>query len=89
MDRLSKEENLMFKCHVCGSEESHSEFINEVFNIQGRFYLVENIPAMVCSHCGEEVFSQETTEQVRVILQEPKQPSRSIPLDVFSFHEAI
>ena len=79
----------MFKCHVCGSEESHSEFINEVFNIQGRFYLVENIPAMVCSHCGEEVFSQETTEQVRVILQEPKQPSRSIPLDVFSFDEAI
>jgi HTH-type transcriptional regulator/antitoxin MqsA len=89
MDRLSKEENLMFKCHVCGSEESHSEFINEVFNIQGRFYLVENIPAMVCSHCGEEVFSRETTEQVRVILQEPKQPSRSIPLDVFSFDEAI
>jgi HTH-type transcriptional regulator/antitoxin MqsA len=79
----------MFKCHVCGSEESHSEFINEVFNIQGRFYLVENIPAMVCSHCGEEVFSRETTEQVRVILQEPKQPSRSIPLDVFSFDEAI
>jgi YgiT-type zinc finger domain-containing protein len=89
MDRLSKEENLMFKCHVGGSEESHSEFINEVFNIQGRFYLVENIPAMVCSHCGEEVFSRETTEQVRVILQEPKQPSRSIPLDVFSFDEAI
>lgn len=75
----------MFKCHVCGSEEAHSESISEVFKIQGKFYLVENIPAMVCSRCGEEVFSRETTEQVRVMLQEPKQPSRSIPLNVFSY----
>ena len=75
----------MFKCHVCGSEEAHSESISEVFKNQGKFYLVENIPAMVCSRCGEEVFSRETTEQVRVMLQEPKQTSRSIPLDVFSY----
>ena len=75
----------MFKCHVCGSEEAHSESISEVFKIQGKFYLVENIPAMVCSRCGEEIFSRETTEQVRVMLQEPKQTSRSIPLDVFSY----
>lgn len=75
----------MFKCHVCGSEESHSELISEVFNIQGKFYLVENIPATVCSRCGEEVFSRETTEQVRVMLHEQKQPIRSISLDVFSY----
>ncbi|NBO31872.1 MAG: YgiT-type zinc finger protein [Cyanobacteria bacterium WB6_1B_304] len=42
---------------------------------------MENIPAMVCSRCGEEVFRQETTEQVGVMLQEPKQPSRSISND--------
>ena len=78
----------MFKCHVCGSEESHSEFINEVFNIQGRFYLVENIPAMVCSHCGEEILSRKTTEQVRVMLHEKNQPTRSVSLDVLAYDEA-
>jgi YgiT-type zinc finger domain-containing protein len=89
MDRLSKEENLMFKCHVCGSEEYHSGSINEVFNIQGKFYLVENIPATVCSRCGEEILSRETTERIRVMLHEQKQPTRSISLDVFSYGKPL
>jgi HTH-type transcriptional regulator/antitoxin MqsA len=58
----------MSKCHVCGSEDSHIEYVSEVFNVQGKFHLVENIPAMVCSRCGEEVFSRETTERVRAML---------------------
>jgi hypothetical protein len=50
----------MFKCHVCGSSESHPEYVNEIFEIGNKFYLVENIPAIVCSRCGEEIFSSET-----------------------------
>jgi YgiT-type zinc finger domain-containing protein len=79
----------MFKCHVCGSEESHSESISEVFNVQGKFYLVENIPATVCSRCGEEVLSRETTERIRVMLHEQNQPIRSVSLDVLSYGEAV
>ncbi|MFN5513954.1 MAG: YgiT-type zinc finger protein [Cyanobacteriota bacterium] len=79
----------MFKCHVCGSEEAHNESISEVFNIQGRFYLVENIPTVVCSKCGEEVLSRETTERVRAMLHGQDQPIRSIPLEVFSYDEAV
>ncbi|WP_422110760.1 YgiT-type zinc finger protein [Candidatus Synechococcus calcipolaris] len=75
----------MFRCHVCGSEESHSESISEVFNVRGKFYLVEKIPAMVCSRCGEEVLSRETTEGVRVMLHREDEPIRSISLDVFSY----
>ncbi|MEA5419291.1 type II toxin-antitoxin system MqsA family antitoxin [Spirulina sp. CCNP1310] len=79
----------MFKCHVCGSEEAHSESISEVLNIQGKFYLVENIPAMVCSRCGEEVFSRETTERVRVMLNQETAHVRSIPLEVFSYDDVL
>lgn len=79
----------MFKCHVCGSEESHTEYVNEVFHIQGKFHLVENIPATVCSRCGEEVFSRETTERIRVLLHRETKPTRSIPLGVFSYDEAV
>jgi HTH-type transcriptional regulator / antitoxin MqsA len=81
--------HLMFKCHVCGSEESYSGFISEVFNIQGKFYLVENIPATVCSRRGEGLLSRETTERVRGMLHQPQQPIRSIPLEVFSCGEAV
>ncbi|MCT7996318.1 YgiT-type zinc finger protein [Laspinema olomoucense] len=79
----------MFKCHVCGSQESHADWVSEIFKIQGNFYLVENIPAMVCSRCGEEVFSRETTERVRVMLNQETEPIRSIALGVFSYDEAV
>ncbi|MGB3296118.1 MAG: YgiT-type zinc finger protein [Phormidesmis sp.] len=79
----------MFKCHVCGSEDSHSKYVSEVFNIGGKFRLVENIPATVCDRCQEEVFSRETTERIRLMLQGEEKPIRSVSLDVFSYSEAI
>jgi len=75
----------MFKCHICHSEDSHTEFVNEIFQIDGKFYLVENIPATVCSRCGEETFSRETTERIRVMLHGDAEPITSISVDVFSY----
>jgi HTH-type transcriptional regulator/antitoxin MqsA len=68
----------MFNCHVCHSEESHTEYVNEIFKIDGQFHLVENIPATVCSRCGEEIFSSETTEAIRVMLHNKQKPLRAI-----------
>lgn len=75
----------MFKYHVCGSEESHQELVNEIFQINGRFYLVEQIPATVCDRCGEEIFSRETTERIRMMLHGDAKPIKSISVDVFSY----
>ena len=75
----------MFKCHVCGSADCHTEYVSEVFNIGEKFHLVENIPAMVCSRCGDEIFNRETTERIRVMLHGKDKPVRSISLDVFSY----
>jgi HTH-type transcriptional regulator / antitoxin MqsA len=75
----------MFKCHVCGSEDCHTKYTSEVFNIDGNFHLVEGIPATVCARCGEEIFSRETTERIRVMLNGESKPVRSVALDVFSY----
>ena len=79
----------MFKCQVCGSNQSHTAYVSEIFDIDGKLHLVESIPATVCDRCGEESFSRETTEQVRVMLHEQGQPVRSVSLDVFSFSDAV
>ncbi len=63
--------------------ESHIEYVNEVFEIGSKFYLVENIPATVCSRCGEEIFSGETSEAIRVMLHSKAKPIKPIVLDVF------
>jgi len=75
----------MFKCHVCGSTESHTELVSEVFQIDGKPVLMENIPAQVCVRCGEEIFSRETTEKVRLIVHGRKKPIKSVQMDVFAY----
>jgi YgiT-type zinc finger domain-containing protein len=73
----------MFKCHVCGHAAAKKEFVSEVFTIEGRRVLVEHIPAQVCGHCGEAVFSRETTEQIRRMVHNAR-PAKTVPLDVFA-----
>jgi HTH-type transcriptional regulator / antitoxin MqsA len=75
----------MFKCHICHSENSHPEHISEVFHIDGKFYLVENIPTTVCSNCGEAILSRSTTEHIRAMLHGDAQPIKTISMDVYAY----
>ncbi len=75
----------MFKCHVCGSTESHSKVVTDIFMVDEKPVLVENIPAQVCSHCGEEVFSSETAERVRQLVRSSNKAVKSIKMDVFDY----
>lgn len=74
----------MFNCHVCGHDAAKPEHASEVFTVEGRRVLVEHIPASVCAHCGETVFSRETTEQIRQLVHGKKQPVRTVAMDVFA-----
>jgi YgiT-type zinc finger domain-containing protein len=60
--------------------------VSEIFQIDGKFLLVENIPATVCSHCGEATFSRETTERIRKNLHHGEsQPIKAISMDVYAY----
>ena len=75
----------MFQCHVCGSTEAEEKYIDMVFQIDGRPVLVEHIPAEVCTRCGEETFSRETTERIRRMVHGEGKPVKSISMDVYAF----
>ncbi|MBV6452283.1 MAG: hypothetical protein MHPDNHAH_03039 [Anaerolineales bacterium] len=75
----------MNECHVCGSAEYREELVNEVFQIDGKPVLVENIPAQVCERCGEEIFSRQTTENVRLLVHGKAKPIKSVQMDVFAY----
>ncbi|NUO84381.1 YgiT-type zinc finger protein [candidate division KSB1 bacterium] len=75
----------MFRCHVCGSLEAKEEHTDEVFQIERKHLLVENVPALVCVRCGEKTFSRETTEKVRSLIHDKAQPTKSIPMEVFTY----
>ncbi len=75
----------MFRCNVCGSGQAHQELVEELFMIDGKPVLVQNIPARVCDRCGDETFSRETTEKVRRMVHGEAQPLRSVRMDVLAF----
>lgn len=75
----------MFECHVCGATESHQELMSEVFIVDGRHVLIEQIPAQVCNRCGEVTFSRATTERVRQIVHGKTKPIGVAKMDVFAF----
>jgi HTH-type transcriptional regulator / antitoxin MqsA len=52
----------MFDCHVCGNKTARDEYVSEVFTIESRRVLVENIPAQICERCGEASFTGYTAD---------------------------
>ena len=75
----------MFTCSVCGAGDSREELVEEVFRIDGKYVLVDRIPATVCARCGEESFSRETTERIRLMVHGRTKPAKSVALQVFEF----
>jgi YgiT-type zinc finger domain-containing protein len=59
--------------------------VDEVFHVDGRYVLVERIPATVCAQCGEATFSREAVEAVRRDVHGAARPSRSERLEVFAY----
>ena len=69
---------------MCGGKAAKDGLVSEVFAIEGRRVLVEQIPAEVCQRCGKATFSRETTERIRRLVHGAGQPVRSEALDVFA-----
>ena len=75
----------MFTCAVCGAEDSREETVDEVFSVDGRHILVEGVPCTVCVRCGEQSFSRDTAERVRLMLHGEASPKRSVSMQVYEF----
>lgn len=75
----------MFCCAVCGCKQSRIDLVDEVFNVDGEYVLVERIPAEVCSRCGEQSIGIDTFEKVRSAISGGSTPARSIQMRVFDF----
>ena len=78
----------MFSCAVCGCKQSRTDLVDEVFNVDGEYVLVERIPAEVCTRCGEQSVSIETFKAIRLAIKGGAIPYRSVQMAVFDFESA-
>ncbi|MYC97613.1 MAG: YgiT-type zinc finger protein [Caldilineaceae bacterium SB0661_bin_32] len=83
--RRQRSEVTVFTCAVCHAQKCRDELVTKLFQIDGQYVLVERIPAVVCVRCGEESFSRDTTEKIRLIVHGQAESTKSIAMPVFEF----
>jgi len=59
--------------------------VTYVLEVDGRFVIIENVPARVCLETGERFFSPETVERLQQTVWGQEKPSRVIETPVFEF----
>ncbi len=59
--------------------------VTYTLEVNGKFFIIENVPARVCVETGEHFFAPETVERLQKIIWENKQPKRVIETPVFDF----
>lgn len=62
--------------------------VTYTLEVQGRFIIIEHVPARVSLQTGERFFSPETVERLQEIVWEQQVPSRIIETPVFEFPRA-
>ncbi len=73
------------KCEVCGVGTREQRLIEKAFEINGRWVVVEKIPAEVCWHCGEVTIAGDVAEEIRRIVRERKSGRITIEADLYTF----
>ena len=59
--------------------------VNYTLEWEGKFYIVQNVPARVDEETGERYFSPETVEHLQQIIWTRHQPVRTIETPVYDF----
>ena len=59
--------------------------ITYMLELEGKFYLIENVPARVCQETGEQYFSPETVEHLQRTIWEKKPPKKYIETPVYDY----
>ena len=56
--------------------------------LEGRFIVIEHVPARICRETGEQLFSPETVSHLQAIIRGRLQPARVVQTPVYEFAQA-
>lgn len=59
--------------------------VTYTLEMNGKFYIVENVPASVCVETGEQFFAPETVEQLQKTIWEEQQPKPVLETPMHEF----
>jgi len=59
--------------------------VTYTLEFEGKFIIVEHVPARVCLETGEKFFSPETVEHLQQMIWRQEKPARVIEAPVFEY----
>jgi YgiT-type zinc finger domain-containing protein len=87
MDRFQSEEEIAvtFGSHEWPEEHLVEKAVTYTLEVDGRLFVIENVPARVNEETGEQFFSPQTVERLRQIIDGAGKPVRIIEAPVFDY----
>jgi YgiT-type zinc finger domain-containing protein len=54
-------------CDICGKEGARIRQVTRNYGKGGNLLIIENIPMVTCSHCGESYYTADTLHEIERI----------------------
>ena len=67
------------------NEKMREEKVTYTLEMDGKFYIIENVPARVSEETGEQFFSPETVDRLQKTIWGHKKPKKTIETPIFEF----
>ena len=70
---------------ILGNEQLIEQQVTYTLLKDGKFYIIENVPARVDVNTGEQYFSPQTAERLQTIIGGQRKPVRVLQTPVYEF----
>ena len=76
------------KCNTCGEQAARIRHVSRSYGSGKDLLVIEGIPLISCSSCGESYFTAETLHEVERIKLHRQGFAETRPVSVARFHQA-
>jgi len=66
-------------------ETMRDERVTYTLEKDGKFFIIENVPARVCEQTGEQFFAPATVDRLQKIILTGRKPKKTIETPIFEF----
>lgn len=75
-------------CPVCRSDSLESKHITYVQEYKGKVIIIENVPALVCSQCGEVIIEAGTAERIQQLVWQQPRTGRTVTVPLYDLAQS-
>ena len=72
------------KCVFCGGKVVKRK-VTFTYEEDGRYFIIEHVPAEVCVKCGEKMYTPEVTDNLLRFARNEFKPAKKIEVPVYDF----